>query len=215
MNEREKFIKNHCDNKLNFNPKCPINFPLHAYIITCNSSSHHNNQKQTIFFSQKSLFLTMKNYPEFQLQFSPEDISKYKEAFSLFDTDGDGHISTKDLQIVLKKLGQAPSEAELLDLVLQNDINGSGTVTFYEFLVAIARLASDEGDHETEEEYRQAFKVFDKDGDGLISAEELKHGMAKLGDKLTDKEVKELIREADMDNDGHLNYEEFRKLMAR
>ena len=60
---------------------------------------------------------------------------------------------------------------------------------------------------DTEQELRDAFKVFDKDGNGLISAAELRHVLTNLGEKLTDEEVNEMIREADLDGDGCVNYE--------
>lgn len=60
---------------------------------------------------------------------------------------------------------------------------------------------------DSEEEIREAFKVFDKDGNGFISAAELRHVMTNLGEKLTDEEVDEMIREADIDGDGQVNYE--------
>lgn len=49
--------------------------------------------------------------------------------------------------------------------------------------------------------------LFDKDGNGFISAAELRHVMTNLGEKLTDEEVDEMIREADIDGDGQVNYE--------
>ena len=64
-------------------------------------------------------------------------------------------------------------------------------------------------DTDTEEELIEAFKVFDRDGNGLISAAELRHVMTNLGEKLTDEEVDEIIRAADADCDGHMNHEEF------
>ena len=64
-----------------------------------------------------------------------------------------------------------------------------------------------------QEEILEAFKVFDKDGNGFISAAELRHIMTNLGEKLTDEEVDEMIREADIDGDGQINYEEFVKMM--
>lgn len=49
--------------------------------------------------------------------------------------------------------------------------------------------------------------MFDKDGNGSISAAELKYVMANLGEKLTDEEVDEMIKEADIDGDGQVNFE--------
>ena len=68
-------------------------------------------------------------------------------------------------------------------------------------------------DTDTEEELIEAFKVFDRDGNGLISSIELRHVMTQLGEKLTDDEVEEMIKEADNDGDGYINYEEFVKMM--
>lgn len=62
-------------------------------------------------------------------------------------------------------------------------------------------------DTDSEEEIKEAFKVFDKDGNGYISAAELRHVMTNLGEKLSENEVDEMIREADVDGDGQINYE--------
>jgi calmodulin len=60
-------------------------------------------------------------------------------------------------------------------------------------------------DTDSEEEIREAFKVFDRDDNGFISAAELRHVMTSIGEKLTDDEVDEMIREADQDGDGRIN----------
>ena len=57
------------------------------------------------------------------------------------------------------------------------------------------------------DELLEAFRVFDQDGDGFISAEELKFLMCNLGEKLTQEEVNEMIAEADTDGDGQVNYQ--------
>lgn len=134
-----------------------------------------------------------------------------KEAFSLFDKDGDGTITTKELGTVMRSLGQNPTEAELQDMINEVDADGNGTIDFPEFLTMMARKMKDT---DSEEEIREAFRVFDKDGNGYISAAELRHVMTNLGEKLTDEEVDEMIREADIDGDGQVNYEEFVQMMT-
>uniref|UniRef100_A0A0N4XGP3 Calmodulin n=1 Tax=Nippostrongylus brasiliensis TaxID=27835 RepID=A0A0N4XGP3_NIPBR len=130
--------------------------------------------------------------------------AEFKEAFSLFDKDGDGTITTKELGTVMRSLGQNPTEAELQDMINEVDADGNGTIDFPEFLTMMARKMKDT---DSEEEIREAFRVFDKDGNGFISAAELRHVMTNLGEKLTDEEVDEMIREADIDGDGQVNYE--------
>merc|ERR1712046_539412 len=68
-------------------------------------------------------------------------------------------------------------------------------------------------DTDSEEEIKEAFKVFDKDGNGFINAAELRYVMTNLGEKLSDEEVDEMVNETDVDGDGQVNYEEFVKLM--
>ena len=57
-------------------------------------------------------------------------------------------------------------------------------------------------------------QVFDKDGDGTISAAELRYVMANLGEKMTDAEIDDMLREADTDGDGKIDYKGNR-LIAR
>ncbi len=56
-------------------------------------------------------------------------------------------------------------------------------------------------------------KVFDKDGNGYITKNELRHLMNNIGENFTEKEIEEMIREADTDGDGKVNYSEFVQIM--
>lgn len=51
--------------------------------------------------------------------------TEFKEAFKLFDKDGDGTITTKELGTVMRSLGQNPTEAELQDMVNEVDEDGN------------------------------------------------------------------------------------------
>uniref|UniRef100_A0A182FKE1 Uncharacterized protein n=1 Tax=Anopheles albimanus TaxID=7167 RepID=A0A182FKE1_ANOAL len=59
-------------------------------------------------------------------QLTEEQIAEFKEAFSLFDKDGDGTITTKELGTVMRSLGQNPTEAELQDMINEVDADVLG-----------------------------------------------------------------------------------------
>ncbi|KAJ0176443.1 hypothetical protein K1T71_007622 [Dendrolimus kikuchii] len=135
-----------------------------------------------------------------------EQVAEFKEAFMLFDKDEDGTITMAELGVVMRSLGQRPSETELRDMVKEVDQDGNGTIEFNEFLQMMSKkMRGSDG----EDELREAFRVFDKNNDGLISSVELRHVMTNLGERLSEEEVDDMIREADLDGDGMVNYDEF------
>lgn len=140
-----------------------------------------------------------------------EQIAEFKEAFSLFDQDGDGTIITMELGTIMQSLGQNPTEAELQDMINEVDADGNGSIDFPEFLTMMWRKMKN---IDSTEEIKEAFRVFDKESKGYISAAELRNVMTNLAEKLTDEEVDEMIREADIDGDGQINYEEFVQMMT-
>ena len=75
---------------------------------------------------------------------------------------------------------------------------------FPEFLALMARKIDAD---ESEDEVKEAFRVFDKEGNGFIPSAELRHIMTNLGEKLNDDEVEELVLEGDVTGEGHVNYE--------
>ncbi|KAK5686923.1 Calmodulin [Elasticomyces elasticus] len=181
------------------------NQPTHAHARYSSSGTHHQQQQQ-LTYAPPILSDSMAD------SLTEEQVSEFKEAFSLFDKDGDGQITTKELGTVMRSLGQNPSESELQDMINEVDADNNGTIDFPEFLTMMARKMKDT---DSEEEIREAFKVFDRDNNGFISAAELRHVMTSIGEKLTDDEVDEMIREADQDGDGRIDYNEFVQLMMQ
>ncbi|XP_051127750.1 uncharacterized protein LOC127249133 [Andrographis paniculata] len=139
-----------------------------------------------------------------------ERIMDLKEAFRLFDKDGDGRITVEELGAVIESLGQTATNEELNDMISEVDTNRNGTIEFSEFIHLMARTMKES---DAEEDLREAFDVFDEDKNGFISATELGHVMMNLGEKLTDEEVDQMIKEADLDGDGLINFHEFVKMM--
>ncbi|XP_020583351.1 calmodulin-2/4-like isoform X1 [Phalaenopsis equestris] len=145
-------------------------------------------------------------------QLTDEQISEFKEAFSLFDKDGDGCITTKELGTVMRSLGQNPTEAELQDMINEVDADGNGTIDFPEFLNLMARKMKDT---DSEEELKEAFRVFYKKGSGCITTKELGTVMRSLGQNPTEAELQDMINEVDADGNGTIDFPEFLNLMAR
>ncbi|XP_012938778.1 calmodulin-A [Aplysia californica] len=144
-------------------------------------------------------------------KYSQTQIRELREAFRLFDKDGDGSISTEELGTVMRNLGQFPSTDELNQMLQEIDINGDGTFSFEEFVQVMANVGgiSENSEEDEEEELRQAFRVFDKSGCGYITPSDLRAVLQCMGEELTEEEIDEMIAEVDIDGDGRIDFEEF------
>lgn len=132
-------------------------------------------------------------------------MGEFKAAFSLFDKDGDGTITTQELGTEMKSLGQNPTEQELHDMIGEVDDDNNGFIDFGEFLLMMAGKMKDS---DSEGELLEAFRIFDKEGHGFISAVELQHIMVNLA-KLREEDVEEMIKVADPIGTGQINYSDF------
>ncbi|XP_071493075.1 uncharacterized protein [Diadema antillarum] len=139
-----------------------------------------------------------------------EQIEEYREAFAVFDVNGDGIITTKELEEVMTSFGESPSAAELRDMVNEIDVDGNGEIDFADFLSLMARPTTDDN---SSDEIIEAFRVFDKDGNGYISVTNLRTIMSTVASGLTEDEIEEMIEEADVNGEGQVNYEEFTRTM--
>ena len=93
----------------------------------------------------------------------------------------------------------------------QVDVDGSGFLEFPEFCLMMYKKLSDT---DTENELKETFRVFSKDDEGCITAEELKFVLTHLPGKVTYKEIDEMIHTVDKNGDGKINYSEFRVMMG-
>ncbi|CAN8070968.1 unnamed protein product [Agarophyton chilense] len=139
--------------------------------------------------------------PRASVDFTEETIKEFREAFALFDKDGDGSISVAELGTVMRNMGQNPTDAELAQMISEVDADGNGLIDFAEFVTLMARKMNNT---DRDAEIQEAFSVFDKDGSGKISSDELRQIMNSLGEDLTDEEIQQMIREADTNGDGEI-----------
>ena len=133
-----------------------------------------------------------------------------QDIFDQFDKDKDGKISGKELANAMFSMGQNPTDDEINEMMREVDLNQDGKIDFDEFMILMTKSSPET---QAEEEVINAFRVFDKEGNGLIASSELKHIMMTIGDKMSQEEAEEMVNEADIDEDGMINYEEFVRMM--
>ena len=54
---------------------------------------------------------------KYSVKLTDEEMDAFKETFMMFDKDGDGTVSTKELGAVMRSLGNNPTEEELEDMI--------------------------------------------------------------------------------------------------
>jgi len=139
------------------------------------------------------------------MQFSEDQIAEFQETFLLYDQRGDGRIPVSQIGDVMRALGQNPTESEVKKLVHEH--RADDRVTFEVFL-PIMQAISSKSSSDTSDDFIEGLRHFDKDGNGFISAAELRHLLTTLGEKLTDEEAEQLLAGHE-DSKGNVNYENF------
>jgi len=143
-------------------------------------------------------------------QLGDSQVDQLKIAFNLFDKDHNGQITASELQTVLKTLGQNVTKEETEEMMATVDMNKDGNLEFTEFVTMMENrifLPSNTT------EYQDAFKFFDKNGDGTIDFNELKDVLLSLGEDFKDSDIQDMIDEADMTGSGTVDFLEFIKMM--
>ncbi|KAK6793174.1 hypothetical protein RDI58_006627 [Solanum bulbocastanum] len=131
----------------------------------------------------------------------------YKRLFEQIDENGDGKISALELQQCVHLIGKDIllfEEAEAA--IAAHDSDNDGLLDFGDFM----RLVEDGG---TEEELKEAFRMYEMEGCGCITPESLKRMLHRLGEKRTVDECRRMIARYDINGDGLLNFEEFLIMM--
>ncbi|KAL3631413.1 hypothetical protein CASFOL_024397 [Castilleja foliolosa] len=133
-----------------------------------------------------------------------------EQVFKKFDVNGDGKISASELGSIMGSLGHSTTEEELNTMIREVDSDGDGFINLNEFI----ELNTKDVDYdEVLEDLKDAFKVFDIDKNGSISAEELQDVLQSLGEECTLAECRKMISGVDSDGNGAISFDEFKVMM--
>jgi len=140
-----------------------------------------------------------------------EQISEFKEVFTMFQKDGDGTILSSDLGDAMRALYQHPTEAQLSEVVQEVENGHGGKVDFPEFIEILVKNMSET---DAEEELLEAFKILDPEGFGYVNSAEMRNVLTTLGEKLSDDDLDDMIKEGDSNDDGRIDFEMLARIMT-
>eukprot|EP01108_Squamamoeba_japonica_P004201 TRINITY_DN3356_c0_g1_i2.p1 TRINITY_DN3356_c0_g1~~TRINITY_DN3356_c0_g1_i2.p1 ORF type:complete len:309 (-),score=138.76 TRINITY_DN3356_c0_g1_i2:39-965(-) len=137
--------------------------------------------------------------------------SQVKRQFKKFDKDGNGYLEGKEIKEFLKALNVGSSSAERRAFFKLVDKNGDKRISLLEFDAAIKKASSKKATKE--DEVREAFEAFDKDGNGTLDARELKAVIKHFAEKTTIRSRKTIFANFDVNKDGAIDFKEFRRMI--
>ncbi|CAH1393727.1 troponin C, isoallergen Bla g 6.0101 [Halyomorpha halys] len=144
-----------------------------------------------------------------------DQIQLLKRAFDAF-AQNRGYIECNMVGTILQMLGHELSDARLKEIIDEVDADGSGQLEFEEFVaLAAGFLTEDDQDAEAmQQELREAFRLYDKEGNGYITTAVLREILKELDDKITSQELDMMIAEIDSDGSGTVDFDEFMEVMT-
>lgn len=123
------------------------------------------------------------------------------------DKEKKGFIDIKMIRNIMDMLGQRITEESLAELITEFDIDGTGQLQFETFCELAARFLVEEDEEAMQAELKEAFRLYDKEGNGYITTDVLKSIFKELDDKISDDDLDDMIDEIDADGSGTVDYD--------
>uniref|UniRef100_A0A1B0DF96 EF-hand domain-containing protein n=1 Tax=Phlebotomus papatasi TaxID=29031 RepID=A0A1B0DF96_PHLPP len=130
-----------------------------------------------------------------------------RKAFQMFDTTKSGFIDTLKISTILTSMGQPYDKTELQTLIADNDPEQTGKVNIDGFSRIAGHFLEEEDAEAMQQELKEAFRLYDREGNGYITTSTLKEILAALDDKLSNADLDGIIAEIDTDGSGTVDFD--------
>merc|ERR1719383_500539 len=117
------------------------------------------------------------------------------------------------MQMILKSMGVKVDKDDMEGYAREVDESESGKFTFTQFCQIAARFMIEDDEEQMKEELKEAFRIYDRDGQGFITTEVLKEILREIDSTLTEDDLENIIEEVDEDGSGTLDFDEFQEMM--
>ena len=124
----------------------------------------------------------------------------------MFDSAKSGRIEKEKVRTILNTLGHSYDDNELNEFLEAEDTEGTGKLNFDSFC-RVALHFNEEDDEALQKELKEAFRLYDKEGNGYIPTSSLREILAALDDQLTTDQLNEMIAEIDTDSSGTVDFD--------
>jgi len=140
-----------------------------------------------------------------------EQIKNLREIFMQIDINGDGLLSQAEMKEGLQNAGLNEIPEDLMQIMEDIDADGSGEIDYTEFIAA----ALDKKNYLREDACWAAFRVFDLNGDGKISRDELRTILQSgdVDEVAGTADIEDMLKECDLNRDGQIDFHEFMAMM--
>lgn len=136
--------------------------------------------------------------------------NEMKKVFDKFDINKDGKISQQEYISTLRSLGVGNMINDVPYIFAVVDLDGDGFINFEEFM-----LAQEKNGWVRRMDVKSAFRIFDRNGDGKISAEDVQKMLMRLGERCSLEECRGMVRAVDTNGDGVVDMDEFVAMMSQ